>query len=87
MQKYYVWAPDREEEVQANFKVKASKLLSSTFSECRKNNRISYFMVPNRWDLLMEHCDIDENFIKRSVIGKMARASEKALCTAVELLA
>jgi len=60
-----------------NFKLKASKLLSSTFCDCRRKNRIPKFMLPDRWALLLEHWSTDEKFKKRSEIGKMARASEK----------
>jgi len=60
-----------------NFKLKASKLLSSTFCDCRKENRIPKFMLPDRWALLLKHWSTDEKFKKRSEIGKMARASEK----------
>ncbi|KAH0713883.1 hypothetical protein KY290_008920 [Solanum tuberosum] len=75
--KYYVWAPEHEEDVQVNFKLKASKLLSSTFCDCRRKNRIPKFMLPDRWALLLEHWSTDEKFKKRSEIGKIARASEK----------
>ncbi|KAH0706507.1 hypothetical protein KY289_011583 [Solanum tuberosum] len=74
--KYYVWAPEHEEDVQVNFKLKASKLLSSTFCDCRRENRIPKFMLPDRWAVLLEHWSTDEKFKKRSEIGKMARASE-----------
>ncbi|KAH0768756.1 hypothetical protein KY290_012737 [Solanum tuberosum] len=75
--KYYVWAPEHEDDVQVNFKLKASKLLSSTFCDCRKKNRMPKFMFPERWALLLKHWSTDEKFKKRSEIGKMARASEK----------
>ncbi|KAH0686446.1 hypothetical protein KY284_016999 [Solanum tuberosum] len=45
--KYYVWVPEHEDDVQVNFKLKASKLLSSTFCDCRRENRISKFMLPD----------------------------------------
>ncbi|KAH0642071.1 hypothetical protein KY285_032937 [Solanum tuberosum] len=70
-------APEHEEDVQVNFKLKASKLLSSTFCDCQRENRIPKFMVPDRWALLLEHWSTDEKFKKRSEIGKMARALEK----------
>ncbi|XP_049366990.1 uncharacterized protein LOC125831908 [Solanum verrucosum] len=75
--KYYVWAPEHEDDVQVNFKLKASKLLSSTFCDCRRENRMPKFMFPDRWTLLLKHWSTDESFKKRSEIGKMARASEK----------
>ncbi|XP_049362767.1 uncharacterized protein LOC125827516 [Solanum verrucosum] len=75
--KYYVWAPEHEDDVQLNFKFKASKLLSSTFCDCRRKNRMPTFMLPDRWTLLLKHWSTDETFKKRSEIGKMARASEK----------
>ncbi|KAH0672632.1 hypothetical protein KY290_024861 [Solanum tuberosum] len=75
--KYYVWAPEHEDDVQVNFKLKASKLLSSTFCDCRRENRMPKFMFPERWALLLKHWSTDEKFKKRSEIGKMARASEK----------
>ncbi|XP_049375787.1 uncharacterized protein LOC125840867 [Solanum verrucosum] len=75
--KYYVWAPEHEDDVQVNFKLKASKLLSSIFCDCRKKNRMPKFMFPERWALLLKHWSTDEKFKKRSEIGKMARASEK----------
>ncbi|KAG5595318.1 hypothetical protein H5410_036550 [Solanum commersonii] len=52
--KYYVWAPEHEDDVQVNFKLKASKLLSSTFCDCRRENRMPGFMVPDRWALYLE---------------------------------
>ncbi|KAH0632857.1 hypothetical protein KY284_035643 [Solanum tuberosum] len=61
--KYYVWAPEHEDDVQVNFKLKASKMPK--------------FMFPERWALLLKHWSTDEKFKKRSEIGKMARASEK----------
>ncbi|KAH0634839.1 hypothetical protein KY284_037625 [Solanum tuberosum] len=75
--KYYVWAPEHEEDVQVNFKLKALQLLSSTFCDYQRENRIPKFMLPDRWALLLEHWSTDEKFKKRSEIGKMARASEK----------
>ncbi|KAL3356220.1 hypothetical protein AABB24_017085 [Solanum stoloniferum] len=75
--KYYVWAPEHEDDVQVNFKLKASKLLSSTFCDCRRENRMPKFMLPDRWALLLKHWSTNEKFKKRSEIGKMARASEK----------
>ncbi|KAH0687484.1 hypothetical protein KY289_018211 [Solanum tuberosum] len=60
--KYYVWAPEHEEDVQVNFKLKASKLLSSTFCDCWRENRIPKFMLPDRWDLLLEHWSTNEKF-------------------------
>ncbi|KAH0642562.1 hypothetical protein KY290_035301 [Solanum tuberosum] len=75
--KYYVWAPEHKDDVQVNFKLKASKLLSSTFCDCRRKNRLPTFMLPDRWALLLKHWSTDEKFKKRSEIGKMARASEK----------
>ncbi|WMV51036.1 hypothetical protein MTR67_044421 [Solanum verrucosum] len=75
--KYYVWAPEHEDDVQVNFKLKASKLLSSIFCDCRRENKIPKFMLPDRWALLLKHWSTKENFKKRSEIGKMARASEK----------
>ncbi|KAH0685861.1 hypothetical protein KY284_016414 [Solanum tuberosum] len=75
--KYYVWAPEHEDDVQVNFKLKASKLLSSIFCDCRRENRMPKFMFPERWALLLKHWSTDEKFKKRSEIGKMARASEK----------
>ncbi|KAH0636387.1 hypothetical protein KY290_036827 [Solanum tuberosum] len=74
--KYYVWALEHEDDVQVNFKLKASKLLSSTFCDCRRENRMPGFMLPDRWALLLKHWSTDEKFKKRSEIGKMARASE-----------
>ncbi|KAG5591130.1 hypothetical protein H5410_041644 [Solanum commersonii] len=59
------------------FKLKASKLLSSTFCDCRRENRMPGFMFPDRWALLLKHWSTDEKFKKRSEIGKMARPSEK----------
>ncbi|XP_049399693.1 uncharacterized protein LOC125863708 [Solanum stenotomum] len=80
--KYYVWAPEHEDDIQVNFKLKASKLLSSTFCDCRRENIMPKFMLPDRWALLLKHWSTDEKFKKRSEIGKMARASEReALCT------
>ncbi|WMV23710.1 hypothetical protein MTR67_017095 [Solanum verrucosum] len=75
--KYYVWAPEHEDDVQVNFKLKASKLLYSTFCDCRRENIMPKFMFPDRWALLLKHLSTDETFKKRSEIGKMARASEK----------
>ncbi|KAH0706579.1 hypothetical protein KY289_011655 [Solanum tuberosum] len=34
-------------------------------------------MLPDRWDLLLEHWSTDEKFKKRSEIGKMVSALEK----------
>ncbi|XP_049345727.1 uncharacterized protein LOC125810258 [Solanum verrucosum] len=70
-------APEQEDDVQVNFKLKASKLLSSTFCDCLRKNRMPKFMFPERWALLLKHWSTDEKFKKRSEIGKMARASEK----------
>ncbi|KAG5571052.1 hypothetical protein H5410_060818 [Solanum commersonii] len=77
LHKYYVWAPEHEDDVQVNFKLKASKLLSSTFCDCRRENRVPKFMLPDRWALLLKHWSTDEKFKKRSKIGKMARPLEK----------
>ncbi|XP_049399630.1 uncharacterized protein LOC125863625 [Solanum stenotomum] len=75
--KYYVWAPEHEEDVQVNFKLKASKLLSSTFCDSRRKHNIPKFMLPDRWALLLEYWSTNEKFKKRSEIGKIARASKK----------
>jgi len=60
-----------------NFKLKASKLLSSTFCDYRRENKIPKFMLPDQWALLLKHWSTDEKFKKRSDIGKMAGTSEK----------
>ncbi|KAG5584616.1 hypothetical protein H5410_045050 [Solanum commersonii] len=44
-----------KDDVQVNFKLKASKLLSSTFCDFRRKNRMPTFMLPDQWALLLKH--------------------------------
>ncbi|KAG5581433.1 hypothetical protein H5410_052060 [Solanum commersonii] len=45
---------EHEDDVQVNFKLKASKLLSSTFCDCRRKQNARVY-VSDRWALLMKH--------------------------------
>ncbi|KAH0715270.1 hypothetical protein KY284_008175 [Solanum tuberosum] len=75
--KYYVWAPEHEEDVQVNFNLKLQSCFLAHFVTVGEKNRIPKFMLPDRWALLLEHWSTDEKVKKTSEIGKIARASEK----------
>ncbi|PHT56698.1 U-box domain-containing protein 4 [Capsicum baccatum] len=68
---------EHETQIKANFKLKAGCILTGLLSRAREKNKRPRWILPENWQKLVDHWEIDSRFKQMREIGKKPRASLK----------